>query len=777
MAPAHLSANATTTGMARTSGGVMGRPGGPPHVTPRPHLRSGTVPATTTTTTTKRATTVVGRAFFSQFREGQGERNGAGDGYDYGSSGAFPAVGSGAGEAGKKSVGWAPGLTDLPSRESLQSYIQGSGGPPRVFSPLPPNHLERNPADLPLLIVLPGIDGTGYTAAAQFPGLSERFDLKTFLIPVNDRTPLDGLVQILREYIESEVAHSPEDRPIYVMGESFGGILALLLADACGHLCLNRVCLVNPATSFDKSIWSQLGDVLPSLPAPAYEVLPFAISPLLGNPLSLARRRVDSDQPLPSQAVQTVSSLFALMPVLDNLKDILPPETLRWKLQLLAEGAARVDDALLSSLQQRVLVVAGDADLLIPSKDESDRLKNALRTCSVKVVEGAGHALLQEADVDINAIFDEMGFYAPKIKYTSPKPVKRALKKPQKKAPSGNNGSGSGGNGRGGLGNGNGNGNGEASSGSEKVLLNQDNARSIELPTLGELAKVCDDIGLTRAKQLVSPVFFSTSPDNEVVTGLEHLPKGRPLIIVCNHQTLALDLGFLISGLLEEGGILARGLAHPSLFQDQSSTNAGMRGLFTNFGAVPVTPRNMFKLLKNEEVVLLFPGGAREALKQKGEDYQLFWPEEQEFVRIAAKFGATIVPLSGVGIDDSVDIIASSQELLDFPLVGDFLKQSIENVQTVREDETLVFPLTRPRTLNRLYFKFGRPIELAEAGPGLVSDKEACEEIYQQAKQEVEGGIAYLKKKREQDPYKDIIPRVLYERNAKRKAPTFNTNY
>merc|ERR1711924_101732 len=100
------------------------------------------------------------------------------------------------------------------------------------------------------------------------------------------------------------------------------------------------------------------------------------------------------------------------------------------------------------------------------------------------------------------------------------------------------------------------------------------------------------------------------------------------------------------------------------------------------------------------------------------------WPEEQEFVRIAAKFGATIVPLSGVGIDDSVDIIASSQELLDFPLVGDFLKQSIENVQTVREDETLVFPLTRPRTLNRLYFKFGRPIELAEAGPGLVSDKE-----------------------------------------------------
>merc|ERR1712241_346921 len=124
------------------------------------------------------------------------------------------------------------------------------------------------------------------------------------------------------------------------------------------------------------------------------------------------------------------------------------------------------------------------------------------------------------------------------------------------------------------------------------------------------------------------------------------------------------------------------GLGHPSLFQEQSTTNAGMRGLFTNFGAVPVTPRNMFKLLKNEEVVLLFPGGANEALKGKVEEYKLFWPEEQEFVRIAAKFNATIVPLSGVGIDDSLNILASPKEILDFPFVGNFLKESMENVKT-----------------------------------------------------------------------------------------------
>ncbi|QDZ22010.1 alpha/beta fold hydrolase [Chloropicon primus] len=648
---------------------------------------------------------------------------------------------------GRRRTGWAPGLTDLPSKESLREYIKGSGGPPRVFSPLPPNHRDRKPEDLPLLIVLPGIDGTGYTAAAQFPALSERFDLKTFLIPVDDRTPLDGLVQILREYIELEVARSAEDRPIYIMGESFGGMLALLLAESCGHLCLNRVVLVNPATSFGNSIWASMGDVLPQLPPQAYDALPFAISPLLGNPLGLARRRVDEDQPLASQAVQTIESLFDLLPVLDQLKDILPPQTLKWKLDLLQEGAKRVDDALLSRLEQRVLVIAGDADLLIPSKDESERLKRNLRTCSVKVVEGAGHALLQEAGVDVNDIFDEMGFYTTSLKYTSPKPVKRVIKS----------------NGHGGHG---------LENGAKKkdIMLSIDNAKSMELPTLGELSKVCDDIGLTRAKTLVSPVFFSTSSDNEVVRGLEHLPKGRPLIIVSNHQTLALDLGFLISGLLEEGGILARGLAHPSLFQEESTTNAGMRGIFTNFGAVPVTPRNMFKLLKNEEVVLLFPGGASEALKGKGEDYQLFWPEEQEFVRIAARFNATIVTLSGVGIDDSLDILASSKEILDFPVVGDFFKRSIENVKTVREGETLVFPLTAPRAINRLYFKFGQPIHVSK---DMMNDKDRCEEVYHEAKRRLEDGLMYLQKNRERDPYRDLIPRVLYERNTGEKAPTF----
>ena len=243
---------------------------------------------------------------------------------------------------------------------------------------------------------------------------------------------------------------------------------------------------------------------------------------------------------------------------------------------------------------------------------------------------------------------------------------------------------------------------------------------------------------------------------------------------------MALDLGFLISELLEERGVLARGLAHPSVFQQGSNANGGMGNLISNFGAVPVSPRNMFKLLRNGEVLLLFPGGVREALKKSGEDYELFWPDEAEFVRIAARFNGTIVTLAGVGIDDAIDVVASGQDLLKLPLVGDRLRESSANIQKVREDEpNLVFPITLPKNLNRLYFKFGKAKPLTKA---IVDDKEAVASIYGDIKAELEGDIRYLLEMRDKDPYKDILPRMAWEQTrvvdgrVQQRAPTFETH-
>ena len=58
---------------------------------------------------------------------------------------------------------------------------------------------------------------------------------------------------------------SPPERPVYLLGESFGGVLALAVAEARPDL-VDRVVLVNPATSFSRSLWPALGPFLPRVP-------------------------------------------------------------------------------------------------------------------------------------------------------------------------------------------------------------------------------------------------------------------------------------------------------------------------------------------------------------------------------------------------------------------------------------------------------------------------------------------------------------------------------
>lgn len=54
---------------------------------------------------------------------------------------------------------------------------------------------------------------------------------------------------------------------------------------------------------------------------------------------------------------------------------------------------------------------------------------------------------------------------------------------------------------------------------------------------------------------------------------------------------------------------------------------------------------------------------AAQAFKRKGETYKIVWPGKAEFVRMAAKFGATIVPFAAIGCDEAVTHHLSAEEL------------------------------------------------------------------------------------------------------------------
>ena len=125
----------------------------------------------------------------------------------------------------------------------LGSLMVKDDGPPRLCSVLSEDILMHKRTGgalkrdaLPLMIYLPGIDGTGLAAARQFPSLLRNFDLVTLITPSADRTKFETLTNMVVEFLEHELEFIPPDRPVYLLGESFGAILAISVGLKCPGL-------------------------------------------------------------------------------------------------------------------------------------------------------------------------------------------------------------------------------------------------------------------------------------------------------------------------------------------------------------------------------------------------------------------------------------------------------------------------------------------------------------------------------------------------------------
>ena len=116
-------------------------------------------------------------------------------------------------------------------------------------------------------------------------------------------------------------------------------------------------------------------------------------------------------------------------------------------------------------------------------------------------------------------------------------------------------------------------------------------------------------------------------------------------LLVGNHTVYGLlDLPFMMAELWKQRGIWPRGLGEHAHYRVP-----GWRDLLERGGMVRGTRANCGELLRRRENVLVYPGGAREVNKRKGEKYTLIWKERVGFARLAVQHGTDIVPFAGVG--------------------------------------------------------------------------------------------------------------------------------
>jgi 1-acyl-sn-glycerol-3-phosphate acyltransferase len=186
------------------------------------------------------------------------------------------------------------------------------------------------------------------------------------------------------------------------------------------------------------------------------------------------------------------------------------------------------------------------------------------------------------------------------------------------------------------------------------------------------------------------------------------LPQ-QPCVFVGNHALFGLDGMVILPVMQELHGRFLRPMGDKFLFSNPQIASQLLRR-----GAVMGHPEVARALMAHGQDILVFPGGAHEAVKASRDRYTLQWKDRLGFLRLAAEYGYTIQPFALVGPDEFFEYLLDSDELVAV------LKRLGLWSDAMRADAipplargTFASPIPRPQPC---YLSFAEPLELPTPG-------------------------------------------------------------
>lgn len=270
------------------------------------------------------------------------------------------------------------------------------------------------------------------------------------------------------------------------------------------------------------------------------------------------------------------------------------------------------------------------------------------------------------------------------------------------------------------------------------------------------------DTELMTADQLwrfTAPLRFYFSPK---FFGLDKIDPAKPTLLVGNHTIFGvMDVPLLIAEVFRTKGIRIRTLADHAHYDIP-----GWRAMLDRVGGVEGTRENCAELMQRGEHVMVFPGGAREVSKRKGEQYQLTWKRRTGFCSMAIAHGYNILPFATVGPDDMYDIVLDADDIIRSP-VGKLMKKAgLLGKNGVLRGGDIIMPVARglgPTSLprpERFYFAIGDEIDVSPYA-GRENDEDALFELRDQVAFSIQDLIGEMMTLREQDKDKSWVRKLL----------------
>jgi 1-acyl-sn-glycerol-3-phosphate acyltransferase len=237
------------------------------------------------------------------------------------------------------------------------------------------------------------------------------------------------------------------------------------------------------------------------------------------------------------------------------------------------------------------------------------------------------------------------------------------------------------------------------------------------------------------------------------VRGLVNLPADGRFLLVGNHTRYSMAEVVLIPYFVRTAiGTRVRPLADRQ-FARMTGTQAA---LVAAYGAVIGTPAAARQLMDEGESVLVFPGGAREIAKYKGEEYTLSWENRDGFARIAIEKEYPIITVALVGGDDVYTSMVRRDSTLG--QVSRWVGQRLSGRSDIAMPPVRGVGLTLIPQPQRMYLAFGQPIDTRRS-PETSIETWTCS-VKRRVQRDLEAALLDLQRIRATDPYRRMNPVV-----------------
>lgn len=152
------------------------------------------------------------------------------------------------------------------------------------------------------------------------------------------------------------------------------------------------------------------------------------------------------------------------------------------------------------------------------------------------------------------------------------------------------------------------------------------------------------------------------------VYNIHHIPENGRAMILVNHSVATYDILLLGYEIIDKLGRLPRGLADRNFYKNPHITE-----VMEKLGIYEANPTNAQKVLEDNELLMLAPGGTQEAIRSSNEKYQIKWDNRTGFAKLAIRTQTPIILAACPSADNLYTVKSSpitkwAYKLFRFPL-------------------------------------------------------------------------------------------------------------